>query len=70
MKFQECEHCGAALDFGEKCNCQEESELKRKQYESLFCIDADGQYKIGGIVSGQKDFSNSFFVYTGERERK
>jgi hypothetical protein len=51
MKYRECEHCGASLDFGEKCNCIEESEAKKKQYESLFCLDADGQIKFGGMKS-------------------
>lgn len=48
MKFQECVYCGASLDFGEKCSCQEESKIKRKQYESLFCMESDGQITILG----------------------
>jgi hypothetical protein len=29
MKYRICEYCGANLDYGEKCDCQEEK-VKRK----------------------------------------
>lgn len=28
MKFKECPYCGAALDFGERCDCQREEPPK------------------------------------------
>jgi hypothetical protein len=57
MNYKECKYCKAALDFGEKCNCQEEKELKMKELESLFCVDTDGQLTlIGGY---QNEYSKN-----------
>ncbi len=36
-KYRECEHCGAALDFGETCDCREKAaaaEANRKATEA------------------------------------
>lgn len=30
MKCMICEHCGASLDFGEKCDCRENEERRSK----------------------------------------
>lgn len=34
--YRTCPDCGAALDPGEKCNCQEEAERVRKRLEELY----------------------------------
>jgi hypothetical protein len=39
MVFKICEQCGANLDPGEKCDCNEISEVLRMKYEKL--IDAE-----------------------------
>lgn len=46
MKFKECEHCGAALDFGEKCTCKKEKQKKLNKILSLLSTEEDGQVKI------------------------
>lgn len=51
MKYIVCEHCGATLDFGEKCNCLEEKESKLNQLLSLLSQESDGQLTIGGQTS-------------------
>ena len=38
-----CEHCGAHLDPGEKCDCIAESEELRKRWESMIRTGKDGQ---------------------------
>ncbi len=30
----ECPHCGSALDFGERCDCLDKQESKRKEREA------------------------------------
>lgn len=34
MKYQVCEHCGAALDFGERCDCTKEEKNKKGEAET------------------------------------
>ncbi|MDF2543443.1 MAG: hypothetical protein K0S47_3161 [Herbinix sp.] len=46
MKFIECEHCGASLDFGEKCSCFDEKEIKLNQLMALFTQSSDGQITL------------------------
>ncbi len=46
MYFNECPYCGASLDPGEKCDCQEEKEQKRKRIEESlpqFKVEKGGQ---------------------------
>ena len=51
MKYKECEYCGAALDFGEKCDCLEESEIKRKRINALLNQESNGQISIVNITN-------------------
>ena len=46
MKFKECNLCGAALDFGEKCTCKKDKEKKLNKILSLLSTEKGGQVKI------------------------
>ena len=49
-RFQTCAYCGASLDFGEKCDCQEEKELKRQaqaaKWRNMTKTESNGQIKF------------------------
>ena len=50
-----CLHCGARLDPGEKCDCQDE----RQRYLSLFRMSRNGQYQfIFGGMNDEKKHNN------------
>lgn len=34
-----CEYCGAYLDPGEKCGCQNEKKRKEEEYQNMFSED-------------------------------
>lgn len=55
MKFKECECCGASLDFGERCECEEIKETKLNELLSLFNQDEDGQLILGGQYEHSKN---------------
>ena len=48
-----CLHCGARLDPGEKCDCQDE----RQRYLRQFRMSENGQYQFifGGMNENNKD---------------
>ena len=46
MYFTECEHCGAALDPGEKCTCIQEREEQTQKLLKIMKIETDKQYKL------------------------
>lgn len=46
MYYRTCQFCGDNLDPGEKCNCRDKEEVKRKQLLSLFESDNDGQVRM------------------------
>lgn len=35
MRSYRCEHCGAFLDPGERCDCEEEREAREKEIENF-----------------------------------
>ncbi len=39
----ECSYCGALLDPGEKCDCQDKEEERRRQYMGNFKESRNGQ---------------------------
>ena len=41
--YRICPYCGDHLDQGEKCDCQEEEEQKRKMFEKLIMSEPNGQ---------------------------
>ena len=41
--YRTCTHCGANLDPGETCDCQEESKVKESRVMALCACDASGQ---------------------------
>jgi len=48
--YNVCETCGAHLDPGERCDCEEERERERREadviFRLLYEIDDDGQYRM------------------------
>ena len=44
MYFRECEYCGASLDPGEKCDCQERKAVIVFPVKS--CQETDGQMEF------------------------
>ena len=50
MKYKVCEHCGSFLDFGEKCDCQEEENKKilkiEKYVRENYKQQKDGQMEM------------------------
>ena len=55
--FRECEYCGASLDHGERCDCQEEAERKRREEKKLYRTSRDGQVVMifGGLRYADSD---------------
>ena len=43
MKFITCPECGAALDFGERCDCRRESEERARKWEQITKTEHGGQ---------------------------
>lgn len=46
MKFIVCEHCGASLDFGEKCDCLRLKELQKNELSKSIEEEKSGQLKL------------------------
>lgn len=51
-----CEHCGASLDPGEKCDCQD----KKQQYLLNFICASDKQYEFNFDTKNTENCKNSF----------
>lgn len=49
-KYRECPFCRCSLDFGERCDCQDEKQKKERareeQFRKLFTVEKNGQLKI------------------------
>lgn len=41
MRSYRCEHCGAFLDPGERCDCEEERESKEMEIERMLDFSED-----------------------------
>lgn len=50
-----CPDCGALLDPGERCDCQEKAELLRMKYEQLTAVNEHGQIEFGGQYEDYKN---------------
>lgn len=44
--FNICSLCGSTLDPGERCDCQQESEIKKMVIESMLQIGDNGQMEF------------------------
>lgn len=45
--YRECPHCGAALDPGEKCDCEDEREKQKRKLECMIRREQEsGQYVL------------------------
>lgn len=57
MRYQICSYCGANLDFGEKCDCEDENIRKEmgieKYIKSNFSLTQTGQMRIGESENGK-----------------
>jgi len=45
--YRECPLCGASLDPGEKCTCQEEKEQEERKHRRMFRTGRNGQLCFG-----------------------
>ena len=43
MYYNECPFCGCNLDPGERCECRNEKEKKKRKFEDMLTIPSDGQ---------------------------
>lgn len=50
MYYNKCEFCGANLDPGERCDCQEKRIKKEKLLLELFAPQSDGQMMIAEVM--------------------
>lgn len=46
MMSYKCEHCGAYLDPGERCDCQDEKKQKVERLFSMITEGTDGQIQF------------------------
>lgn len=53
--FNKCEICGANLDPGETCECENLSEINKRKFEQLTKIDTDDQIELGGLYEYNKN---------------
>ncbi len=53
MQYRPCPDCGANLDFGENCDCQDIKQKQLRYYESALYVGEGGQMEIGGLHSGK-----------------
>lgn len=44
--YNTCPVCGANLDPGESCDCQEEKELEAKKIQSMIKVEKNGQMQF------------------------
>lgn len=54
MKFVTCEHCGASLDFGERCDCMEADN------KSIFIY--QGNAPEGAVLENTPALTENIFV--------
>lgn len=49
--FNECPLCGATLDPGERCDCEQLEEAREKEFETMTHCDDNGQitFNMGGM---------------------
>ena len=50
MYYNECPFCGCNLDPGERCECRDEKEKKKRKVEDLLTISSDGQIVLKEAV--------------------
>lgn len=50
MQYYECPHCGAHLDHGEKCDCEEKKAREKKErnafFEKMLAVENSGQLRL------------------------
>ena len=63
----ECSYCGAPLDPGENCYCQDKEEERRRQYMGNFKESRNGQmvFNFGGNNENNKDSDSRHTGYQG-----
>ncbi len=49
MYYNECPQCGAYLDPGERCDCEEERQKQTDRIISMMKINKDGQYELAMV---------------------
>lgn len=57
--YKKCPHCGANLDPGEPCDCQQEKEREERRREKLFFIENGGQMNFC-ILEEDRDHEKAF----------
>ena len=50
MYYNECPFCGCNLDPGERCECRDEKEKKKRKFENLLTVSSDGQIVLKEAV--------------------
>lgn len=64
MFYRVCEHCGSALDPGERCDCQSKAAQRERYFESVLQVGADGQYKLGDDFCEKEKIYNERRAYS------
>lgn len=55
MYRYQCEKCGAYLDPGERCDCEEEAKREKECFENLYQSEAgSGQFTFNWSLEGRK----------------
>ncbi|MBO4520725.1 MAG: hypothetical protein J5787_05915 [Alphaproteobacteria bacterium] len=55
-RFKVCEYCGAALDFGETCDCKREAESQAEKWRSMTKQETTGQIRLlPEIITKERD---------------
>lgn len=49
MYYKICSNCGANLDPGERCDCEEERQKQTDRIISMMKINKDGQYELAMV---------------------
>lgn len=49
MYYKICSNCGANLDPGERCDCEEERRKQTERIMSMMKINKDGQYELAMV---------------------
>ncbi len=54
MKYRTCPHCGAHLDYGEKCECQEKNSFEKlsQSYGNKLFKEIPGQIEF--LINGRE----------------
>lgn len=53
MFFRTCNYCGAALDPGEKCDCQDQKQQRDEQISKSLRMDLWGQMEFKEVNDSQ-----------------